>query len=874
LTTGPQEDAFGLTYDGTYFWTTDHPGSSSTPAVALQFNLLGSLISQFNLPEHYMSGIAYDNGNFWVARYYADPAQIYKVNGSGTILKQFQAPDNQPWDLCLENGYLWMADYWGDALYKIDTATGAMLESHPSEGVDPAGVVWDGQYLWYCDEGSGYSYDALYKVDLSGVGTPDINLPTPVYGFGLVTVGQLVTWDAPIENVGTADLIVSNISFTGTGAADMSLGESLPVTIPAGDQTTIPINWLPASFYTLNATATFVSNDPVTPSVNATVLGQSVNPGPDINVAENAHSYGVVRAGANTRWFIEVQNQGSQPLIVDKVTSDDEQHFIIDKNLSLPLAVGVLDTAYIGIWFRPEMSVTYGTTIAITSNDPDEGDYPVAVDGSGIQMDYPIGYELWSYQISGNVYDNSAKAIAWIPDINDDGVADVIVCSEDYFVRCLNGNSHGTADVLWEHEIYGGSVYSQGALAIIEDVNADGYADVIVGSAWAGRLIRAISGLTGEAIWTHDTHEYGDGGWVYQVDCSYDYNGDGVTDVLAATGNDADYTGPVRVYCLDGLTGLSIWERPLGGPVFSVRGVSDFTGDALPDVVAGASTLDETTGKAYGIDGASGSTKWTFTTSGSSVWGVAQIDDANGDGTRDVMIGDFSFGSGVVYGLNAKTGGQLYADPGYGSVVRLEEVGDLSGDGHPDVVPAHAGTVVTAVNGQTGDAVWSHPVADKPWCLDACSDISGDGLTDLMVGTLYTNNYAYFLNGTDGSELHSIPLGSPVDAIGAIPDIVGDASTEMVVGGRDGLLFCFSGGLDAFTFLCGDADGSGGDPAVDIDDVVYLINYIFASGPPPDPIEAGDVNCNGGDVPVDIDDVVYLINYVFAGGPEPCADCK
>jgi hypothetical protein len=63
--------------------------------------------------------------------------------------------------------------------------------------------------------------------------------------------------------------------------------------------------------------------------------------------------------------------------------------------------------------------------------------------------------------------------------------------------------------------------------------------------------------------------------------------------------------------------------------------------------------------------------------------------------------------------------------------------------------------------------------------------------------------------------------------------------------------------------LVGDADGSG---AVDIDDAVYLISYIFASGPPPDPIETGDADCSGD---VDIDDVVYVISYIFAGGPPP-----
>ncbi len=65
-------------------------------------------------------------------------------------------------------------------------------------------------------------------------------------------------------------------------------------------------------------------------------------------------------------------------------------------------------------------------------------------------------------------------------------------------------------------------------------------------------------------------------------------------------------------------------------------------------------------------------------------------------------------------------------------------------------------------------------------------------------------------------------------------------------------------------FICGDCDNSG---LVDIDDAVYLITYIFASGPPPDPLEKGDVDWSGA---VDIDDVVYLITYIFAGGPPPC----
>ena len=83
----------------------------------------------------------------------------------------------------------------------------------------------------------------------------------------------------------------------------------------------------------------------------------------------------------------------------------------------------------------------------------------------------------------------------------------------------------------------------------------DQFQDVIVGTAWGDRSVTAFSGKTGEQLWKYDTHEYGDGGWVYQVDARFDYNDDGVKDVLAATGDDANDTGPKRIFCLDALNG-------------------------------------------------------------------------------------------------------------------------------------------------------------------------------------------------------------------------------------------------------------------------------------------------------------------------------
>jgi hypothetical protein len=69
-----------------------------------------------------------------------------------------------------------------------------------------------------------------------------------------------------------------------------------------------------------------------------------------------------------------------------------------------------------------------------------------------------------------------------------------------------------------------------------------------------------------------------------------------------------------------------------------------------------------------------------------------------------------------------------------------------------------------------------------------------------------------------------------------------------------------------------DVGNANGQSGVDIDDVVYLIAYIFQGGPPPVPytVASGDATC---DCQVDNDDVVYLIAYIYSGGPPPC-ECE
>lgn len=68
----------------------------------------------------------------------------------------------------------------------------------------------------------------------------------------------------------------------------------------------------------------------------------------------------------------------------------------------------------------------------------------------------------------------------------------------------------------------------------------------------------------------------------------------------------------------------------------------------------------------------------------------------------------------------------------------------------------------------------------------------------------------------------------------------------------------------AKAFSTGDVNG---DYAVNVSDVIYLINYLFKGGPAPVTGICADPNC---DTQTDVSDVIYLINYLFKGGPPPC----
>ncbi len=110
------------------------------------------------------------------------------------------------------------------------------------------------------------------------------------------------------------------------------------------------------------------------------------------------------------------------------------------------------------------------------------------------------------------------------------------------------------------------------------------------------------------------------------------------------------------------------------------------------------------------------------------------------------------------------------------------------------------------------------------------------------------------------------------DASFVASSYTGSPKYPAVAAGYDGFTVVWQSPLQDLSFdgiygqrfspgLQGDVDGNG---QVNVADVFYLINFLFAGGPPP--IGASDAN---GDGLVNVADVFYLINFLFAGGAPP-----
>jgi len=792
---GAPQSNHGLAWDGTHLWVSGDYHTDFIYRIAPNGDRVDSIS---NPGGDYSGGMTFDDKYLWVSRYYPNTQpNLFKTDVPvGTVLDTIPSQGLQPQGLAWDGTYLWNVqdDNDGDAerVYQLDPVTGDTLMSFPvpdtgaASGESPRGLAWDGQYLWLVSKGSATNNKYIYKIDPFGGGVPDISLSASEHDYGHTLIGSPSDWTLGITNDGSADLIVTGLTLT---SSFFTWTAAFPETVAAGGTFYMDVTFSPTTWALYTGTLTVYSNDALGDTPTVDLSGRGVWPDAEIGPIPASHDYGSVRAGADKRWLLTVQNQGAQPLILSSATTTTPNFGVRDA--AFPLVIDSTAAFELDIWFGPDDAVSYDDTITISTNDASEPIKRIALSGEGDGSPYSEGVVLWRYQVTGG-YSQKVTSIRSIPDVNGDGVDDCIATAEDYHTYCINGNGSGVADVLWSFDtstdpMRTGSVWQDFAMSPVPDLDGDGLYDVAIGTAGGSRSVFAVSGADGDTIWDYDSHEYGGGGWIHEVAPIDDIDGDGVTDVLAAAEDDGSGTGPKRAYCFSGASGVKIWETILGASVFCVRAIDDFNGDGKDEVAAGT-----TDGRLFVLSGNNGGLLDVYE-AGATVWTVAAIQDISGDGKKDIVAGDHS---GYVHAVDSDSLNLVWPYPAsVGNIItEVHVVGDQNSDGVGEVTVAGVMSNYLLLNGTDGQYLWTRPSGQMAFATSRTPDQNGDGLEDVIGGSGYTYNRAALMDGQTGDTLWTYPTAGAVETVSYIESIDGDPVPEILVGTRAGEILCLAGG--------------------------------------------------------------------------------
>jgi hypothetical protein len=346
-----------------------------------------------------------------------------------------------------------------------------------------------------------------------------------------------------------------------------------------------------------------------------------------------------------------------------------------------------------------------------------------------------------------------------------------------------------------------------GSLQAIGDLNGDGYPDAVVvlplnavAAVYTGVLLGKGDGTFAEPI------EISASGHVVGL---HDVDGDQRLDLISVLSSDI-----VEVHRGLGDGTFADWTSYGLGRRIDASAVGDMNGDGKLDLVAAFYGYDgDSVGVIPGTDDGAFVIENSFAT-GRNPQSIALF-DLDGDGNLDVVTVDFRFetdGNGISV-LLGDGDGTFSPNTSYPTEARptFAAVGDVTGDGRPDIVTANSGGSSVSVLVGRGDGTFSKAVdyATGPDSSRvALGDVNGDGLLDIVAtcsgGQPYSGVVSVLLAKAGGDFAGHVDYALPGTPLSvALGDLDGDGSLDVVV-----LASAGADGKPSRNLLLGNGDGS------------------------------------------------------------------
>ncbi|MDB5236618.1 MAG: hypothetical protein JWR44_3611 [Hymenobacter sp.] len=381
-----------------------------------------------------------------------------------------------------------------------------------------------------------------------------------------------------------------------------------------------------------------------------------------------------------------------------------------------------------------------------------------------------------------------------VGDVNGDGRADIVVANQTGNNVGVLLNQPGLVGSFAPVVTYATNGNQPSGVAL-GDVNGDGRTDIVVanqGSYTMGVLLGSATapGTFGSAL------TYPSGGNTPNIVALADVNGDNRPDIVV-TNRDSGSAGVLLgSSTVPGTFALAVAYAVGSTPIGLA--VGDVNNDGRPDIVTGNRNINGSVSVLLGSAAAPGtfSPVVSYPSGSANTQGVA-LGDVNGDGRTDIVaIHPNGIASvGVLLGTPSAFAPAVTYPTG-GSTPNFVALGDVNGDGRLDaVVPNHGSGAVGVLMGQATPRGSFAPAAtyanagNNPFNI-ALGDVDGDGRPDVVTAnysngtvSVFANNYTPLATASAWAAAAINPYPNPArDAFSVdVPDVTGAAAVQAVL---------------------------------------------------------------------------------------------